>query len=52
MAELKHEISAQIGMMYMDSDNILVQFGESDFKGMDEELLENIAKKLKCDVKE
>ena len=46
------EISAHNGMMYMDSDNIKVEFTESDFKSMSEGVLENIAKKLKVDAKE
>ena len=46
------EISAHNGMMYMDSDNIKVEFSESDFKGMSEGVLENIAKKLKVDAKD
>ena len=46
------EISTKNGMMYMDSDNIKVEFDESDFKDMDDGLLENIAKKLKVEAKD
>ena len=36
------KISAHNGMMYMDSDNIKVEFSESDFKGMSEWLDDNV----------
>ena len=46
------ECPVKLAMLYMDSDTIKVEFSENDFGDIDDGVLQNIAMKLNCDVKD
>jgi hypothetical protein len=46
------EIATKFAMLYMNSDNIQINFEDKDLKGIDSGLLENIAIKLECESKD
>ena len=50
--EPAQEVSTQVGVMYMTDPNMVVEFTESDFKDLDSELQERMAKRLNVTVKD
>ena len=50
--EPAQEVSTQVGVMYMTNPNMVVEFTESDFKELDGELQERMAKRLNVDLKD
>ena len=50
--EPAQEVSTQVGVMYMKDPNFLVEFTEEDFKELDVELQERMAKRLNVDLKD